>query len=313
MAVLIWCSFFVVSLLGFQVFLIAVRMLLQEKINTDFSGKSFAQSFFKGMLILLGSLSLDQALRKATMLHKEQKISLRVFLVLLAFAPVSLVVPIVALMTLLMNFSGAWLGAIGLVLWVLSRFVPKIEKRSLIFIGWSVFSIGFDLILKQSALLMNAALEQPWIYWLGDSSVASCAFLLLAGVLLGLLVRLPYLTVLASLALLLSGIISLPSALSFVMGEILFWYLWNAFRELPKAEKKSGFLRTGIWAFLIVIFIFLFPWYTAYLDVFFGQEYSVLLRFDQFFIGLGGLVAVDLIISAGVFHYFSLNRVGQAK
>lgn len=303
MSVLIWCSYFAVSLLGFEIFLIALRMLLQEKVNSDFAGKSFPQSFLKAMLLIVSSLSLDQILKSATLWKKEQKISERIYLVLLAFSPLSLLIPLVLLFLLLMNFSGAWLGAIGLILWILSRFVPRLEKRSLIFIGWSVFAIGFELTLKQSALLMNAAPDQPWIYWLGDSSILSCVALLIAGGLATFLVRLPYLTVLISACLLLSGIISLPSALCFVFGEILLWFIWS----------KSGALRTGIFAGVSLLFILIFPLYLPSLNFAFGREYSVLLRLDQFFVSLGLWLALDLVISMGVFHYFSLNRAGQTK
>lgn len=313
MAIAIWCAYFAVSFVGFQIFLSALRSMLLEKCSEDYSGKHFAKQAIQATLTLIATVSLDQALQKTAQLEKSKKITPRVFLYCLASVPFAWLIPLVLMGLLVMNFSGALVGAIGIILWVISRFVPRIEKRALLFVGWSIFAIGFEQTLRQSALLMNAALDQSWIYWLGDSSIQSCLLLFVAGVLKVFLVRLPYLTIISSALLLISGVMSLPSAISFVLGEVFFWYLWFALKQAPAHEKKSAQIRAGISLLVAVIFFAIFPLYIGYLDLAFSEQYSTGLRFDQFIVSLGLWFGLDLAISAVFFHYFSLKRSGPAK
>ncbi|WP_413583430.1 hypothetical protein [Bdellovibrio sp. HCB288] len=143
---------------------------------------------------------------------------------------------------LFLNFNGSFLLGLcflGLVSVVMTPNVRTILKWIL---GAGIFLIGGELMLKNSNVLIMALGQSDFAFFLADGRFPAVASIMLAAIVISLVVRVEFWSLVLALSLVFVNVISINGAIALIAGErigrmLLFW--WHS-RALNQDCRRVG-------------------------------------------------------------------------
>lgn len=259
------------------------------------------QNFKADFLYSVGLSALQGSPENHSEKLQKLQLPLRVQLLWLGLRSFSFALPFLVLFFIWGWAPSAVILLLGLAVFILARWAPKIETFAILLLALGVFAFGFENLMNTSSQIIRVAGDSVgiWVYSLAENYLVGALIGLGIGAFARLITKMSGVSWWLGLALLLSGILSLGAAWGFILGD----FAMGLVLDLRKSADRNTKLRIFIGLGLALLFLVLTPLYQSLVMGWINGQYSVQLRHFQLAVMVFGLLAVESLVALTVFHF----------